>query len=112
MPGAGVITGQVAGASHGNPLKNGFITRQYLWAFSLTTSLFFLWGFAYGLLDVLNKHFRESFHGIDVLDRVSLANDLPSRSVQKTLFMSPSCNRPDSRSPTSVSDTLPTLPSL
>lgn len=66
MPGAGVITGQVAGASHGNPLKNGFITRQYLWAFSLTTSLFFLWGFAYGLLDVLNKHFRESSQEIDV----------------------------------------------
>lgn len=62
MPGAGVITGQVAGASHGNPLKNGFITRQYLWAFSLTTSLFFLWGFAYGLLDVLNKHFQNTLH--------------------------------------------------
>jgi FHS family L-fucose permease-like MFS transporter len=29
-----------------------------LWAFILVTSLFFLWGFAYGLLDVLNKHFQ------------------------------------------------------
>jgi len=57
--GALVFTDQVAGQAHGNPLKNGFITRPYLWAFSLTTSLFFLWGFAYGLLDVLNKHFRE-----------------------------------------------------
>ncbi len=25
----------------------------------LVTSLFFLWGLAYGLLDVLNKHFQE-----------------------------------------------------
>ncbi|OCF33921.1 hypothetical protein I317_07847 [Kwoniella heveanensis CBS 569] len=48
----------VAGGSGGNPLRNGFIKREYLWAFSLVTSLFFLWGFAYGLLDVLNKHFQ------------------------------------------------------
>ena len=26
------------------------------------TSLFFLWGLAYGLLDVLNKHFQEALH--------------------------------------------------
>lgn len=26
------------------------------------TSLFFLWGLAYGLLDVLNKHFQETLH--------------------------------------------------
>jgi fucose permease len=26
----------------------------------LVTSLFFLWGLAYGLLDVLNKHFSEN----------------------------------------------------
>lgn len=29
-------------------------------AFVLVTSLFFLWGTAYGLLDVLNKHFQEN----------------------------------------------------
>ncbi len=29
-------------------------------AFALVTSLFFLWGMAYGLLDVLNKHFQEN----------------------------------------------------
>lgn len=40
----------VAGGSGGNPLRNGFITRPFLWAFMLVTSLFFLWGFAYGLL--------------------------------------------------------------
>jgi FHS family L-fucose permease-like MFS transporter len=31
----------------------------YLVPFILVTSLFFLWGFAHGLLDVLNKHFQE-----------------------------------------------------
>jgi len=29
-------------------------------ALILVTSLFFLWGFSYGLLDVLNKHFQET----------------------------------------------------
>jgi MFS transporter, FHS family, L-fucose permease len=36
--------------------------NKYLFAFILVTSLFFLWGFAYGLLDVLNKHFQEALH--------------------------------------------------
>ena len=31
----------------------------FLIAFILVTSLFFLWGFAHGCLDVLNKHFQE-----------------------------------------------------
>ncbi|KAL7419266.1 hypothetical protein Q5752_006103 [Cryptotrichosporon argae] len=48
----------VSGGSGGNPLRHGFIKREYLWSFTLVTSLFFLWGFAYGLLDVLNKHFQ------------------------------------------------------
>lgn len=34
--------------------------RQSLWPLSLVTILFFLWGFAYGLLDVLNRHFQVS----------------------------------------------------
>jgi FHS family L-fucose permease-like MFS transporter len=33
--------------------------KSYLFPFILVTSLFFLWGFAYGLLDVLNKHFQD-----------------------------------------------------
>src|SRR5689334_19232362 len=33
-------------------------TRNYLVPIILVTSLFFLWGLAYGLLDVLNKHFQ------------------------------------------------------
>lgn len=32
------------------------------WAFMLITSLFFMWGVSYGLLDVLNKHFQETLH--------------------------------------------------
>lgn len=34
----------------------------YRWALMLVTSLFFLWGLSYGLLDVLNKHFQEVLH--------------------------------------------------
>jgi MFS transporter, FHS family, L-fucose permease len=36
--------------------------HNYLVPFILLTSLFFLWGFAHGLLDVLNKHFQELLH--------------------------------------------------
>ena len=33
-------------------------TRQSILPIVLVTILFFLWGFAYGLLDVLNSHFQ------------------------------------------------------
>lgn len=36
--------------------------NKYLIPLVLVTSLFFLWGFAYGLLDVLNKHFQETLN--------------------------------------------------
>ncbi|HXR83728.1 MAG TPA: sugar MFS transporter [Hanamia sp.] len=36
--------------------------NNYLFPLILVTSLFFLWGLAYGLLDVLNKHFQETLH--------------------------------------------------
>ena len=36
--------------------------NNYLVPFILLTSLFFLWGFAHGLLDVLNKQFQELLH--------------------------------------------------
>lgn len=36
--------------------------KTYRWAFILITSLFFMWGLSYGLVDVLNKHFQESLH--------------------------------------------------
>ena len=35
--------------------------KSYLIPFVLITSLFLLWGFAHGLLDVLNKHFQGVF---------------------------------------------------
>ncbi|KAF7116390.1 hypothetical protein CNMCM5793_004634 [Aspergillus hiratsukae] len=34
--------------------------RQSLWPLALVTILFFMWGFAYGLLDTLNKHFQNT----------------------------------------------------
>lgn len=36
--------------------------QNYSFPFILITSLFFLWGFAHSLLDVLNKHFQDSLH--------------------------------------------------
>ncbi len=33
-------------------------TKENLFPFILITALFFLWGIAHGLLDVLNKHFQ------------------------------------------------------
>ena len=35
--------------------------KSFLLPFILITSLFLLWGFAHGLLDVLNKHFQTAF---------------------------------------------------
>jgi MFS transporter, FHS family, L-fucose permease len=43
---------QVTGASQ-------ITLRQSIVPVALVTILFFLWGFAYGLLDVLNKHFQD-----------------------------------------------------
>ncbi len=36
------------------------VSKKYLLPFILITSLFFMWGFARAILDVLNKHFQES----------------------------------------------------
>lgn len=47
------------------PEKHLFIGKDgqnYLFPFILITTLFFLWGFAHSLLDVLNKHFQDSLH--------------------------------------------------
>lgn len=42
------------------PVAGGFLTgRALIFPISLVISLFFLWGFSYGLLDVLNKHFQD-----------------------------------------------------
>ncbi|AFE60876.1 L-fucose:H+ symporter permease [Rahnella aceris] len=37
-------------------------TSGFRLAFILVTTLFFLWGLSYGLLDVLNKHFQDVLH--------------------------------------------------
>ena len=36
--------------------------KNYLFPFILITSLFFLWGMAHSLLDILNKHFQDALH--------------------------------------------------
>jgi FHS family L-fucose permease-like MFS transporter len=37
------------------------VDKKYLVPFVLIASLFFLWGFAHSILDILNKHFQEGF---------------------------------------------------
>lgn len=39
--------------------RYALVKRDYLVPFVLVASLFFLWGFAHAILDVLNKHFQE-----------------------------------------------------
>jgi FHS family L-fucose permease-like MFS transporter len=36
--------------------------KNYAVTFALVTTLFFLWGFCNGMIDVLNKHFQNSLH--------------------------------------------------
>jgi len=45
-----------------NDNQKRFVFKGFLIPFILVTSLFFLWGFAHGCLDVLNKHFQELLH--------------------------------------------------
>ena len=40
--------------------NTGQLATSGRWALMLVTSLFFMWGLSYGLLDVLNKHFQET----------------------------------------------------
>ncbi len=42
--------------------NNSITDKKYLVPFVLITSLFFLWGFARAILDVLNKHFQNALH--------------------------------------------------
>lgn len=41
-------------------IKKSLVKKEYLIPFILVTSLFFLWGFAHAILDVLNKHFQDA----------------------------------------------------
>lgn len=36
------------------------VSKDYLLAFTLIASLFFFWGFAHSILDILNKHFQDA----------------------------------------------------
>ncbi len=45
-----------------NSNKHSLTHRRYLVPFILITTLFFMWGFARAILDVLNKHFQDSFN--------------------------------------------------
>lgn len=42
-------------------MNNKLVGKQYLVPFILIASLFFFWGFAHSILDILNKHFQEGF---------------------------------------------------
>lgn len=52
------LSGPSADIVSAPPRKSGSYTIPFI----LVTSLFFLWGMAYGLLDVLNKHFQEALN--------------------------------------------------
>ncbi|KAI4738143.1 L-fucose:H+ symporter permease-like protein [Aureobasidium sp. EXF-12298] len=53
-------------------IAGGFLTgKKLIFPIALITSLFFLWGFSYGLLDVLNKHFQNVL-GITKLESTGL----------------------------------------
>ncbi|KAK2042457.1 major facilitator superfamily transporter [Colletotrichum somersetense] len=53
-------------------VSGGYLTgRALIFPLSLVISLFFLWGFSYGLLDVLNKHFQTVL-GISKLESTGL----------------------------------------
>ena len=41
-------------------LNASLVKKEYLIPFILVTTLFFLWGFAHAILDVLNKHFQDA----------------------------------------------------
>jgi MFS transporter, FHS family, L-fucose permease len=48
------------------PAKRGLFVAEngnnYFVTFALVTSLFLLWGFCNGMIDILNKHFQDSLH--------------------------------------------------
>jgi FHS family L-fucose permease-like MFS transporter len=56
---------------------HSLVKREYVLPFILVTSLFFMWGFARSILDVLNKHFQDTMH-ITMVD---------SAKVQATTYL-------------------------
>ncbi|MGD0252795.1 MAG: hypothetical protein ABSC01_08875, partial [Verrucomicrobiota bacterium] len=55
-PQTSATNSQGGGLFHTADGKNLFIV------FALVTSLFLLWGFCNGMIDILNKHFQDSLH--------------------------------------------------
>ena len=43
-------------------MKAKITEPQFRFCFIFVTTLFFMWGLSYGLVDVLNKHFQEALH--------------------------------------------------
>lgn len=58
-------------------VNKSLISKQYRLPFILITSLFFMWGFARAILDVLNKHFQEAMD-------ISIVN---STMIQATTYV-------------------------
>jgi MFS transporter, FHS family, L-fucose permease len=56
------VESQAADSKHLRDISRMNKNRSYTLPIVLVTSLFFLWGLAYGLLDVLNKHFQETLN--------------------------------------------------
>src|ERR1035438_1064979 len=52
--------------SANKPTKQGMFVladgRKVLFTFCLVSSLFLLWGFCNGMIDVMDKHFQEELH--------------------------------------------------
>lgn len=45
---------------HGINDMSKIVDKKYLFSFALVASLFFFWGFAHSILDILNKHFQDA----------------------------------------------------
>ena len=79
-------------------VKKSLVKKEYLVPFVLVTSLFFLWGFAHAILDVLNKHFQEAQgliaaqSGFEVSDDAGFAQ-LMDRFTKDEAFLQESAER-------------------
>lgn len=61
--------------------KPSLVKKEYLLPFILITSLFFMWGFARSILDVLNKHFQ------DTLEMTKAASSMIQVMVYSAYFL-------------------------
>ncbi|MDE6654317.1 MAG: MFS transporter, partial [Muribaculaceae bacterium] len=61
--------------------KPSLVKKEYLLPFVLITSLFFMWGFARSILDLLNKHFQ------DTMEMTKAASSLIQVMVYSAYFL-------------------------